>query len=128
MMARLRRLRILTLLLLAATPGLAGTALQALHPCAVSMPWLAGGGNGGAGHAGHAAGHDHAPDGPQPPQACHCIGACSVVDAPPVAVDGRFVRAPLAVAAVRTLASPADIPVHLPLDRLPPTTAPPFLG
>lgn len=129
MMAQLRRLRFLTLLLLAATPGLAGTALQALHPCAVSMPWLAGGGNSGsAGHAGHAPRHDHAPAGSDLPQSCHCIGVCSVVGAAPIALDGRFVRAPLATVAAQTFAPRADVPVRLPLDRLPPTTAPPFLG
>lgn len=127
MIGRVRRWRLLTLLLLFVTPGVAGTVLDGLHPCPESMPWVAAAnaadhGANAADHGTHAGGHDA----PSHSSECHCVGACVGAAAtipfapalPTVALD-VFV-APLAPPA------PADVPASQPSDRLPPSTAPPL--
>ncbi|MDQ2669465.1 MAG: hypothetical protein M3Y31_02425 [Gemmatimonadota bacterium] len=123
MIGRLRRWRLLGLLLLLATPGFAGTALEGLHPCPESAPWVAAASE--ASHAGHGAGGEHDASGHTGD--CHCLGACLAAIAalplapelPGVAVD-RPVLAGIPVA-------PADLPASRPSDRLPPATAPPLI-
>ncbi len=118
----LRRSRLLSLALLLATPGMAGTALQAAHPCPAQAPWLA-----QTGHAPDA--HHHGSHGSEPgaPTQCHCIGTCHAAStwAPPAGGPVLAVRA----AAQSVVARPADTvlaPAHFPYRFLPPATAPPL--
>jgi hypothetical protein len=64
----LARSRVLSLLLLALSPALAGTALPVLHPCPVDAPVA----DQGSGHAGH----HTAPAQPPASHGCTCIGSC----------------------------------------------------
>lgn len=129
MIGRIRHWRLLTLLLLLATPGLGGTALQALHPCPESMPWLGAGAaaaeDAHAAHAAHGPGGSHEESAPAHGD-CQCVGACLSA----VALAAALPALPTAVVAlhegpVRPAAPPA--PVAQPLDRLPPSTAPPLV-
>lgn len=138
MMARLRRLRWLALVLLVAVPGLGGAALQAVHPCPVDAPWLAAAPSTPAdmpadtpahGHHGAPAGapsHDAGGHG----DVCHCVGACAAALAPaPITDAGRILEIDADVVAQVLVAPAAELPPAAPpLDRLPPTTAPPRLG
>lgn len=127
MIARIRRWRLITLLLLLATPATGGTALQALHPCPESAPWAAGGDTADA-HAGHhiaPAGEDGAPA--EHTGDCHCVGACA-------AAALVLAPVPAGIVALHADAEPApDFLVHAeaprarPADRLPPATAPPLI-
>lgn len=124
MLQRLRHLRFLTFLLLIGTPGLAGTALGAMHPCAAEMPWTAAPSE----HAAHHGSHDGAPtDGVPAP--CHCIGACQgAAPMAPAGSDAVLALAPIAAQAPSSLLAPsAELP-SLPPYLLPPKTAPPALG
>ena len=124
MLQRLRHLRFLTLLLLIGTPGLAGTVLGAIHPCAAEMPWTAA----LAEHGAHHGSHDGAPaDGVPAP--CHCIGACQ--GAAPIlgaGSDAALAIAPATPQAPSALPAPSEALPSLPPYLLPPKTAPPSLG
>jgi hypothetical protein len=121
MIGRVRRWRLLALLLLAITPGFAGTVLDGLHPCPENAPWTAAA---ATGHGDHGNGGDHGT--PAHSGECHCLGACigAVAALPfapvlPVATyDIEFART--------ARAAPADLPASQPSDRLPPSTAPPL--
>lgn len=127
-MTRLRGLRLLALLLLLGVPGLGGSALQLLHPCPASAPWLADAAGGA--RASHraavtdASGHEgHAPDAEH---RCHCIGSCQLGTAPlPAGTAVAVLRLP-PEPAPRVIATAAAVPpAARPADRLPPSTAPP---
>src|SRR5688572_9324619 len=110
MIGRMRRWRLLALLLLLATPGVAGTALERVHPCPETAPASV------AAETGHGA-HGNEQESPGHSGECHCVGACigavaSIAFAPAVpAVSIQVV----ATAAVRP--APADLPVVRPSDR-----------
>lgn len=124
MLATLRRFRLLAYLALLASPGVAGGAVQLLHPCPVASAEV--------GPAHHAAGdmaeHGHTPQAPPSRhEQCHCIGACcpAATVAAPALASGIAARvAPLPAA--RFLTHDAG-PGRLPSEFLPPATAPPFL-
>lgn len=128
-MGRLRRWRLLTLVLLLAAPGLAGTALAALHPCPESAPWIASsaphGGEPAAhvAHGSHGAGHEAPAHGAD----CHCVGAC-VGAAVTIPVAPPLPTAMVAAAPALVIRAPAGVlPAQRPSDRLPPATAPPLV-
>jgi hypothetical protein len=118
MIRLLRRARSVALALLLMSPGLGGMAVQAFHPCPSHMVMQ------GAGMH-HAAGDSHqTPDGGH--TYCHCIGSCAATAVQTSPADGRLLV--LAAAPIRILvAEAAEHPVaQLPLDLLPPSTAPPL--
>lgn len=122
MLGFLRRSRLLSLALLFAAPGVAGTVLQAAHPCPAQAPWLAQ--TGGAPH-----GHHHGSQGSEPgaPTECHCIGTCHAAStwAPPA--GGPVLAGQLAAqVAVARPAYTELAPAHFPYRFLPPATAPPL--
>ena len=110
---RRRRTRIAALVLLLASPGLAGLAVDAAHPCPEKAPWTVQ----NEGHHHNAPATDH--------HDCKCVGACQTAVAATVDVrDGLLGIAPV----FRYLST--DFHLQLvdlgrPLDRLPPATAPP---
>ena len=110
------RSRLAALVLLLASPGFAGLALDAAHPCPEKAPWTV---------DGAAPGHHH--DGPQSPEQhdCRCVGTCQT--AAIGSIDSREVIALLApVESARPLPFHFQlIPLGRPRDRLPPATAPP---
>lgn len=122
----LRRLRApwLALLLLVLSPPVGGQLLPLLHPCEAQA----------AGHV-HGAAPDHAAHGapaghdqPHGESACTCIGACqapAVLGSPTTAVASIV---PVGVVDTPSAVSPltAVTLASRPLDRLPPTTAPPL--
>lgn len=133
-------LRGLSALLLLLSPGVGGQLLARLHPCpaAVFAPAAAPEQGGAAvemaGHphahqASHAAapaetppadGHDHAPG------TCDCLGSChtpALVAAPQAQIVVVAIEAQPAVRATWP-AIESTVPAR-PVDRLPPTTAPP---
>lgn len=125
MLSHLRHMRLLTLLLLIGTPGLAGTALSAIHPCAADMPWTAT----PTEHAAHHGSHDSGPSDGGAPAPCHCIGACQ--GAAPMVAAGQGTELAVVVnvlLAPRHVVPASDAPVARPSDLLPPKTAPPTLG
>ncbi len=116
---RLLRTPWLAALLLLASPAMAGVVLPALHPCPVQTATS----DGSSGHQHGHSGHDESG---QP--TCTCVGSCHVpalVDAPqPLgAIRAQHNRvAPLPAVSPET----ASTGVLLPLDYLPPITAPPL--
>lgn len=127
MLGTLRRLRLLTWMLLLSTPGLAGTVLQAAHPCPVDAPWLAAEQAGH--HGGHAGHHGSVPDDAGQDAGhgvCNCVGACQVGAPAPLPSGAGPIRVvPVAVVSAPVVPSTTTAPVWRPLDRLPPSTAPP---
>ncbi len=121
MFSLLRGSGLLSLALLLATPGVAGTILQAAHPCPAQAPWLPRSGDApNAHHHGHGSQQDA-------PSQCHCIGTCHTAAtwAPPA--GGPVV--PLVQVERVALSNPsatALAPVVLPYRFLPPATAPPI--
>jgi hypothetical protein len=118
MLSLLRRARSVALVLLLVSPGLGGMVVQAFHPCPSHVAMQ------GAGMQ-HAGGDSHhAPDSGH--SYCHCIGSCAATAVQASPADGRM----LAVAAVpaRIVVAGADErpAAQLPLDLLPPSTAPPL--
>lgn len=128
-MAALRRMRWVTLFLLIASPAIGGQVLPLLHPCEVQVERVVEGDPA-------LAAHDHGHHAPAPAQShsehggegCQCIGACHTP-----ALLAAPAAAELAVMAVlppelrRAEAPEADAPpTSIPLDRLPPSTAPPL--
>ncbi len=123
MLHLLRHSRLLPLALLAATPGVAGTVLQAAHSCPAEAPWLAQGG--GTPDAQHHGTHGSEPGAPVE---CHCIGACHAAStwAAPAGGPVIAIRELTRIAVLRP-ASAALAPAPLPYRFLPPATAPPLL-
>jgi hypothetical protein len=122
MIGRVRRWRFLALLLLLATPGVAGTVLDGLHPCPENAPWTASAE--AAAHAGHGSGNHEAPS---HSGECHCLGAC-VGAAAVIPFDVALPTIALDAIATSVVPSiPAGLPVSRPSDRLPPSTAPPLV-
>lgn len=122
MLGFLHRTRWLSLALLFATPGIAGTVLQAAHPCPAQAPWLSQ--TSDAPDAHHHGGHGSEPGAPTE---CHCIGTCHAAAtwAPPAGGPVLAVPAPAQIVVAR----PADMlfaPAHFPYRFLPPATAPPL--
>ena len=107
------RSRFAALVLLFASPGFAGLAIDSAHPCPEKAPWTV-----------ESEGHHHDQQ-PAEQHACKCVGVCQTAVAG--SIDTRDVLAVLAPVAI---ASPAAIhfeiiPLGRPRDRLPPATAPP---
>lgn len=122
----LRRLRTpwLAAFLLLLSPSVGGELLSVLHPCEAQS----------AGHV-HGAAPDHAAHGapaedalPDGDPSCTCIGACQApaIVAPPTTAVAAI--APHDVVDTPSAVSPltAVTLASRPLDRLPPTTAPPL--
>ena len=122
MLHAFRRSRLLSVLLLLASPAMAGTLLPTVHPCPVDAPWLAEHEAAPAGHYGqtHHATGQHA-------QICHCVGGCvaGAVATPPSPQIVGF-----EIAAFAPIALPSDSggsPDQSPPPHLqPPATAPPL--
>ena len=112
------RSRLAALVLLFASPGFAGLAVDAAHPCPEQAPWTV---------DSPASGHHH--DGPQSPEQhdCKCVGTCET--AVVAAIDSREVITLLApVEGSRSVPLHFQIiPLGRPGDRLPPATAPPLV-
>lgn len=126
MIGRLRTSRVLALLLLLATPGMAGTALEALHPCPEAAPAYAAGAAAAGAHAGHDADAGHESSGHT--AECHCVGACAVSAVAPIAAASSLPTVAVTDPAARVIrAAPARLPASPPSDRLPPSTAPPLV-
>jgi hypothetical protein len=112
---RLFRTRLAALVLLFASPGFAGMAVDAAHPCPDKAPWTV-----------EQEGHHH--DRPATERHdCKCVGACQTAVA--VRVD---LRDGLAAVAPVFSYRPASFHVQVvdlarPQDRLPPATAPPIV-
>ena len=110
---RLFRTRLAALLLLFASPGFAGLAVDAAHPCPEKAPWTVE----NQGHHHDAPASDH--------HDCKCVGSCQTAGAATVDVrDGLAGVAPV------FSDRPSTFPFQLidlgrPQDRLPPATAPP---
>jgi hypothetical protein len=110
---RLLRSRFAALALLFASPGFAGLAVDAAHPCPEKAPWTVE----KPGHHHDAPATDH--------HDCKCVGTCQTAVAAAVdASDGLT-----AVAPVFSYRSPSYhlqlVDLGRPQDRLPPATAPP---
>jgi hypothetical protein len=118
MIRLLRRARSGALALMLLSPGLGGMAAQALHPCPANAPMQAAGMH-------HPASHSH--DGPASADpVCHCISSCAATASPATPTDGRVL-----VVAIRHVVVNAPLGTilparQLPLDLLPPSTAPPL--
>jgi hypothetical protein len=112
---RLFRTRLAALVLLFASPGFAGLAVDAAHPCPEKAPWTV-----------EKTSHHH--DGPATEHHdCKCVGACQTAVAVTVDVrDGWTSLAP--VFSYRSAAFHVQlIDLGRPQDRLPPATAPPIV-
>ncbi|MGH7631318.1 MAG: hypothetical protein ACREOF_18440 [Gemmatimonadales bacterium] len=123
MLDLLRRSRLLSLALLLATPGAAGTVIQAAHSCPARAPWLSRSGDAPDAH--HHGSHGSEPDAPAE---CHCIGACHAASAWAAPTGGPVV--PIRLVAQIVAVHPADTaraPAALPYRFLPPATAPPLV-
>jgi hypothetical protein len=109
------RSRLAALVLLFASPGFAGLAVDAAHPCPEKAPWTVEGG-----------GHHHDQQ-PAEQHDCKCVGACqTAIPASIETADIIAVAPPVEVA--RALHSSALLlPRGRPQDRLPPATAPPLV-
>lgn len=118
MIRLLRRARSVALALLLMSPGLGGMAVQACHPCPSHMVMQ------GAGMH-HAAG-DSQDNQPSGHSYCHCIGSCAAAAVTASPRDGRMLA--LVAAPHRVLVAEAqELPaLQLPLELLPPSTAPPL--
>ncbi len=121
MLRFLRRSRLVSFLLLLATPGVGGALVQAGHPCADKAPWTA--------EAPGAGGHQHhGPTDAEPSgHPCECVGACQSSAAPvgPARLPAVVVASTLAEAPAR-FAPRAGEPPARPDRLLPPANAPPL--
>ncbi|HET7601810.1 MAG TPA: hypothetical protein VFK36_02260 [Gemmatimonadales bacterium] len=118
MIRLLRRARSVALALLLMSPGLGGMAVQAFHPCPSHVVMQADGMHhaGGDSHDTPSSGHSY----------CHCIGACAAAAVLASPRDGRLL-AVMPAAPVTHVADAVELPLRqLPLDLLPPSTAPPL--
>ncbi|MDX2192697.1 MAG: hypothetical protein NW201_05040 [Gemmatimonadales bacterium] len=145
MIRSLRRFRALALLLLPLTPGGVGSQLM-LHACpppSVQAPTAAAVAEAGTDHDAHAAHLAHAghvapaesgaPAAPEQahrhggPLDCHCVATCSMGTATAASVVAAvLLGVPAEAAHAAPPADAAALPVARPLDRLPPSTAPPL--
>lgn len=141
MMQWFRRQRLVAALLILANPALVGSWVAAYHPCPVAegTQWrrvaepqvVAPASMEHAGHEGMvmeeapAPSHDHS----QNDGHCSCIGQCLTagIALPSFAGDETQVAVELSQHAVRSPQSALTVPVSAPLDRLPPSTAPPIV-
>jgi hypothetical protein len=138
MMQWFRRQRLVAALLILANPALVGSWVAAYHPCPVSDRWVGGEAaqlvvaTATMDHAGHegmvmeeapAPAHDHS----QHDGHCSCIGQClsAGIALPSFAGTETKVAFEVTQSAVRSPQSALAAPVSAPLDRLPPSTAPP---
>lgn len=119
MIRLLRRTKAVALALLLMSPGMGGMAVQALHPCPAHTPMADAGMHHPAGHH-----HDGAPGSEAP--TCHCISSCATTASPSSPTDGRILAAVAAVVVSEAPRSVLQAPWQLPLDLLPPSTAPPL--
>jgi hypothetical protein len=151
MFARLRRLRVVSLLLALASPAIGGTVLPALHPCPVDEPWLAAAHVAHSAHRAHGTAPDHAHaagDGQHPtastpsaratlaaaaapaPHAhashCHCISTCHSASALAAAATPSPSAALAAAPVVRLDATGALAHRIAPAHLLPFAIAPPL--
>jgi hypothetical protein len=118
MIRLLRRARSVALALLLMSPGLGGMAVQAFHPCPSHMVMQGAGMHHVAGDSQDTPSNGHS--------YCHCIGSCAAAAVIASPRDGRMLAvlaAPQRMPVAEALAQPA---LPLPLDRLPPSTAPPL--
>jgi hypothetical protein len=117
MLTLVRRSRAMALAMVLLAPGITGSAVQWLHACPA----------GAEAEASDHQNHDPAPAQSGHSQGCECIDSCNTIGA------GSPVRAVTIGAAVilpvqrATLPIDPDfVPVGLPSDLLPPSTAPPL--
>ena len=112
---RLFRTRLAALVLLFASPGITGWAVDAVHPCPEKAPWTV-----------QETGHHH--DAPATEHhSCKCVGACQTAVAGSVDVrDGLAALAPVLSYRATTFHFPL-VALGRPQDRLPPATAPPLV-
>jgi len=120
------RSRLASVLLLLASPAMAGTVLPLAHPCPVDAPWLAQ--DPGSSHEEHAGHHQsHSPAGQSTSHSCTCPSACTAglgLSVLPAAGAISFLATPLRVFPAFVEHSAPWTPSYL--DRLPPSTAPPI--
>ena len=122
-MTRFLRSPLAALVLLLASPGLAGVALDAAHPCPAIAPWLVQSVTGHHGDSGH-----HGSEAPDGEHECKCFGSClNAPDIRPVNAATTLAVTPLVAAAVARPLHYALVPAGRPADRLPPATAPPLV-
>ncbi|MEO8480385.1 MAG: hypothetical protein ABI542_12235 [Gemmatimonadota bacterium] len=114
----------LAALLLLASPAMGGLVLPVLHPCQAEQATdqAPTGHHGQSGHEGH---HDQGSSGTHP---CTCVGSCHV----PALDAGPRITGPVAVVTPVVVHRPQLSPntqapqIRVPLDLLPPYTAPPI--
>ena len=124
MLAAIRRVRVLALIALFASPGVGGAAVQLLHQCPVAN---AAAGAGSAHHGADGAAH-HASVPATPPgshEQCHCIGECCAAAVAVAPASEAAVAVSIVSFAVAPLASQDGVPFFSPFRFLPPATAPP---
>lgn len=107
------RSRLAALVLLFASPGFAGLAIDSAHPCPEQAPWTV-----------ESDGHHHDQQ-PAEHHDCKCVGACQTAVVASIGTrDVLVVSAPIATA--KPIVFHFEIiPLGRPGDRLPPATAPP---
>jgi hypothetical protein len=111
------RTRFAALVLLLASPGMAGLAVDAAHPCPEKAPWT----------VESPGGHHHHDQAPAERHDCHCVGACQTAVALSISVrDLPVLEAPLATEPPASFLAEL-VPLGRPRDRLPPATAPPIV-
>jgi hypothetical protein len=114
------RTRFAALVLLFASPGFAGLAVDAAHPCPEKAPWTVdASGQDGPGHH-----HDQAPT---EKHDCKCVGSCQTAIAASIDVQDAVAYLAPAEASSPALFHFQLAPLGRPQDRLPPATAPPLV-
>lgn len=123
MLATLRHFRLFALIALAASPGVGGAAVQALHQCPVASAAAAGSAHHGSEAAAH---HGGAPAAPADShEQCHCIGDCCAAALAVTPASGAAVTIATESSANTQFTGRERVPVVSPLRLLPPATAPP---
>ncbi|MEO8201068.1 MAG: hypothetical protein ABI679_11145 [Gemmatimonadota bacterium] len=127
------RSRFAAFLLLLASPGVSGLAIDAAHPCPAKAPWMA---HSAGQHAGHATSPDFRTGSGQEDLShqathnnhdCRCVGACHTALAVRTpAADALYTVLPPTVGLALRPRDTFFIPNRRPGDRLPPATAPPL--
>lgn len=118
MLRLLRRARSVAFGLLLMSPGVGGMAVQAFHPCPSHVVMQGAGMHHDAGPTHDAPAGKHA--------ACHCIGSCAATAVQASPADGRLVAVALLPESVLVPRDSVGFVSQHPLDRLPPSTAPPL--
>jgi hypothetical protein len=109
------RTRFAALVLLFASPGFAGLAVDAAHPCPEKAPWTV-----------ETQGHHH-DQAPAEHHDCKCVGACQTAVVASIDADDILaIEAPVETIRPASV-HPELIPLGRPQDRLPPATAPPVV-